>query len=99
MKDTFEFTLNNPLTEEQWDMISDVDFDRTDRISFHTKHGKEVEFTKVIRCKDCKHYDKFIRQNIGQGWCDIAAWRGRYMWNDDYCSRAERKGEDAKRKS
>lgn len=55
MTDTFEFTLNNPLTEEQWDMISDVDFDRTDRITFHTKHGKEVEFAKVIRCKDCKH--------------------------------------------
>lgn len=47
MKDTFEATLNNPLTEEQWDMITDVDFDRTDHITFHTKHGKEVEFTKV----------------------------------------------------
>ena len=56
MKDTFEFTLNNPLTEEQWDMITDVDFDRTDRITFHTKHGKEVEFTKVIRCKDCRWF-------------------------------------------
>ena len=55
MKDTFEFTLNNPLTEEQWDMITDVDFDRTDRITFHTKHGKEIEFAKVIRCKECKH--------------------------------------------
>ena len=52
MADTFELTLNNPLTEEQWDMIADVDFDRTDRIWFHTKHGKGVEFTKVIRCKD-----------------------------------------------
>lgn len=57
MTDTFEFTLNNPLTEEQWDMITDVDFDRTDHVTFHTKHGKEVEFAKVIRCKDCKHRD------------------------------------------
>lgn len=47
MTDTFEFTLNNPLTEEQWDMIADVDFEHTDRIWFHTKHGKEVEFAKV----------------------------------------------------
>ena len=47
MDDTFELTLNNPLTEEQWDMIADVDFDRTNHITFHTKHGKEVEFTKV----------------------------------------------------
>ena len=49
---------------------------------------------ELIRCKDCKHYDKFIQQNIGQGWCDIAAWRGRYMGNEDYCSRAERRGEE-----
>lgn len=62
MKDTFEFTLNNPLTEEQWDMITDVDFDQTDRITFHTKHGKEVEFAKVIRCKDCKV----------NGWCVLS---------------------------
>ena len=71
MTDTFEFTLNNPLTEEQWDQITDVDFDRTDRIWFHTKHGKEVEFTKIrhgywidmdeqsytwkIRCSCCGH--------------------------------------------
>lgn len=47
MTDTFEFTLNNPLTEEQWDMISDVDMERTDSITFHTKHGKEVKFAKV----------------------------------------------------
>lgn len=46
---------------------------------------------ELIRCKDCKHYDKFISQNIGQGWCDVAAWRGRYMGDNDYCSRAERK--------
>lgn len=51
MTDSFEFTLDNPLTEEQWDMIADVDFDHTDRIWFHTKHGKEVEFTKVRRGK------------------------------------------------
>lgn len=65
MKDTFEFTLNNPLTEEQWDMITDVDFDQTDRITFHTKHGKEVEFAKVIRCKDCYFCGTFQRKN----WC------------------------------
>lgn len=51
MTDTFEFTLNNPLTEEQWDQIADVDFDNTDRIWFHTKHGKEVEFVKARRGK------------------------------------------------
>lgn len=81
MKDTFEFTLNNPLTEEQWDMITDVDFDRTDRITFHTKHGKEVEFTKVIRCKDCKYWN-------GAGkFCDYEM----SGLEEDYCSWAEPK--------
>ena len=105
MKDTFEFTLNNPLTEEQWDMINDADFDITDRITFHTKHGKEVEFTKVIRCKDCKH---FVLQ---RGWryigepeymhCDMfkdshSPWAGSDYEpsEEDYCSRAEPRGEE-----
>jgi len=39
-------TLNSPITEEQWDAITDVDFDNTDEIYFHTKRGKEVYFVK-----------------------------------------------------
>lgn len=44
--DEMTFKLNSPITEEQWDMIEDVNFDYTDSITFHTKHGKEVEFVK-----------------------------------------------------
>ena len=40
-------TLNSPITDEQWDMIQDVDFDYTNHILFHTKHGKDVEFVKL----------------------------------------------------
>ena len=46
MKDNYTLELSSPITEEQWDMISDVDFDRTEHITFYTKHGKEVEFYK-----------------------------------------------------
>lgn len=46
MDDELTLELNNPLTEEQWDAITDVDFDHTDSVTFHTKHGKEVEFVK-----------------------------------------------------
>lgn len=61
------FTLNSPLTDEDWDVIEDVDFDHTDNITFHTKHGKEVEFVKKkkgrwvltsegdTRCSECGH--------------------------------------------
>ena len=59
MNDLFEggtLELNSPITEEQWDMLTDVDFDHTPSVTFHTKHGKDVEFVKVVRCEDCKHY-------------------------------------------
>ena len=45
--DEMTFTLHNPLTEEEWDIIEDVDFEHTNSITFHTKHGKEVEFVKL----------------------------------------------------
>ena len=51
MSDEHTLTLNHPLTEEQWDAITDVDFDYTDRIWFNTKHGKTVEFVKRKRGK------------------------------------------------
>ena len=86
MKDTFEFTLNNPLTEEQWDMITDVDFDRTDHITFHTKHGKEVEFTKVIRCKDCVWFDEKVP-------CCRLHSRAVFKKEKQFCSWAEPKEE------
>lgn len=41
--------LESPITEEQWDVIADTNFDRTDRITFHTRSGKEVEFVKPWR--------------------------------------------------
>ena len=83
---SFEFTLHSPITDEEWDMITDVNLDHTDNITFQTKNGKEVRFVKegqeIIRCRDCKHHDG-IR-------C--------FRWNstiitgfDDYCSNAERR--------
>lgn len=99
MTDTFEFTLDNPLTEEQWDMITDVDFDRTDRITFHTKHGKEVEFTKVIRCKDCIYWEEYCRIVDGVASDHVCSLKRELdgtmhrVKADDFCSWAERKEE------
>ena len=78
-------TLNSPITEEQWDAITDVDFEHTNEVVFHTKHGKEVKFVKasvqpIIRCKDCKYYDDRP--------CGIVDW---YNIADDFCSYAERR--------
>lgn len=45
--DEMTLTLNSPITEEQWDAITDVDFEHTNEITFHTKHGKIVKFVKA----------------------------------------------------
>ena len=57
--DEMTLTLNNPLTEEEWDLIEDVDFDKTNSIEFHTKHGKTVKF---VKCTDERTGDLISRQ-------------------------------------
>ena len=61
--DEMTLTLSSPITEEQFDAITDVDFDNTDRIWCHTKHGKDVEFVKRKtgkwiddNCSECGFY-------------------------------------------
>ncbi len=86
-------TLNSPITEEQWDAITDVDFDHTDRIFFHTKHGKEVEFAKVVRCKDCKRWNTVVdREKAEYGLCQTRTQLEATKKND-FCSKAERREE------
>lgn len=82
--DELTLTFNSPLTEEDWDVLEDVDFDRTNSVWFHTKHGKDVEFIKVVRCKDCQwcQYDEVY----GQRWCG-----GGRVEPDGYCSYGKRK--------
>lgn len=46
MSDTFEFTLKSPLTQEQIDLITDVEMEHTDKVFFKTPKGKEVVFVK-----------------------------------------------------
>lgn len=59
--DEMTLTLNNPLTEEEWDLIEDVDFDKTNSIEFHTKHGKTVKF---VKCTDERTEDMISRQAV-----------------------------------
>ena len=62
--DKLELTLNSPLTEEQMDAISDVDFDNTSRIWFNTKHGKIVEFVKQKHGKWIDHQFDGMNKSI-----------------------------------
>ena len=50
-------TLNSPITDEQFDVLTDVDMENTPRIVFHTKNGKEVEYIKPVRCGKCEHFN------------------------------------------
>lgn len=72
--------LNSPLTDEQWDTIMDVDFDHTDRITFHTKHGKEVEFVKSKPIKT--NADKYFRNATDEELAKIIV-RAKYF--DKFC--------------
>ena len=44
-------------------------------------HGNEVEYVPVVRCKDCKHYQKNT--------CPKRAWA--YTEPDDFCSDGEKR--------
>ena len=96
--DDITLKLNSPITEEQWDAITDVDFDHTDRIWFSTKNGKEVEFIKPVFCKDCKHreYDEdfgyMCEYDTGDPYCT-----GRNAEDDEwFCADAERRQDDVR---
>ena len=46
-------TLNSPLTDEDWDLINDVELEHTNEITFHTKHGRFVKFVKEQKWIPC----------------------------------------------
>lgn len=48
----FSFQLNHPLTEEDWNKITDAELEHTDEIIFHTPKGKEVVFVKKELAND-----------------------------------------------
>ncbi len=50
--DELTFTLNSPLTESDWDVITDVNFEHTDQICFHCKNGKKVCFVNENRLEE-----------------------------------------------
>ena len=80
--DEMTLTLNSPITEEQWDMIEDVDFDRTDSITFYTKHGKEVEFVKRKTGKWIKGGEQpYFRKHFDIAVCSNCNKRGEHRWN------------------
>lgn len=89
MNDEMTLTLNSPITDEQWDAITDVDFEYTDRIWFNTKHGKTVEFIKkasVPRWIPCsERLPEEDREVLITAWRDtvMIAWLDDGEWTND----------------
>lgn len=52
--DEMTFEPHSPITDEEWDMIADYDFENSNEITFHTKHGKDVTFWKAPHWIPCK---------------------------------------------
>ena len=48
---------------------------------------KECDRVEVVRCKDCKHYDKYGCAE-GFGWCGLFDYG---MMDNDYCSHGGRR--------
>ena len=60
MSDTLKFTLKYPLTQEDYNLITDAEFEHSDTIWFVTPKGKRVEVRKVVKgewidghCSNC----------------------------------------------
>lgn len=62
MSDSFEFTLHSPMTEEDWNKLSDVEHEKTKSVTFQTPQGRQVKYIK------CEVLDK-IRAEIEAKCC------------------------------
>ena len=78
----------NALMESKWwDSLKD-DFDKA-RAKIIVQSCPTVDAVEVVRCKDCKHYDKDAL------WCNINSYQfgeqNPNWYEDDFCSYGERR--------
>ena len=52
MSDSFELTLNSPLTKDDWNKIADAELEHTTRITYETPSGKKVVFIPLEKVKN-----------------------------------------------
>ena len=62
---TGEFTLNSPLTKEDWDKLSDAELEHTKKIWFMTPSGKKVEYIPMSVIDDIKAEIRQKQWHIG----------------------------------
>ena len=62
MSDSFEFTLHSPLTQEDWNKLSDAELENSPSVIFQTPQGRQVKYIK------CEALDK-IKSEIEAKCC------------------------------
>lgn len=75
-------TIGNPLTDWEYGYTCGIE-----RAESEIECALTIDAVPVIRCKDCKHWD-------GVDTCDVI---DAPVWDDDFCSLAERKEECGQR--
>lgn len=68
MSDSLEFTLHSPMTQEDWNKLSDAEHENTTSVTFQTPQGRQVRYIK------CEVLDK-IRSEIEQEYNRLSATR------------------------
>ena len=86
-----ELKLKEPFTKKDWEIIADTDFKHTPKVTFTTPHCGEVEFVKVVRCKECKHpTDSKYERPFGFMYRCGGVWHG----GEWYCPLGKRREDD-----
>ena len=59
--ETIKMQLNSPITDEQWNIITDAELEHSDEIEFTTPSGKKVMYAKV-------RHGKWIKMSDAEGY-------------------------------
>ena len=76
--ETITMKLNSPITDEQWNIITDAELERSDEIEFTTPSGKKVMYAKVRHGKWI--YCRSRSNGTKQYQCSEC---GKHMWTMD----------------
>ena len=63
-----ELSFHSPITQEEWDRITDVELEKTEEITFKTPSEKEVSFRKIKHGKWIKNDNNTYSCSVCNSW-------------------------------
>lgn len=85
MTDEITFTLKENPADELYELLKDIDVEKTPAFTISDTHGNIAEYVKAIRCENCRW---FINDD-DDTWCVL--WAGQNTNPDAFCSYAKPK--------